>query len=62
MTEWTPGWQQRGWVTSTNKPVKNRAQWQALLQAARPHHVTWQVVHGTDIPPDLAEAKRITAQ
>jgi ribonuclease HI len=60
-SEWVLNWQQRGWLTADKKPVKHREQWQALLQAARPHRVTWQMVRKRDVTPDLAEAKQAAA-
>jgi ribonuclease HI len=60
--EWLPGWQRGGWRTGSGKPVANREQWQALVKAAKPHQVTWQVVHGDSLPEDLVEAKRLAQQ
>ena len=30
LTKWLPAWRRRGWVTSTNTPVKNRDLWMTL--------------------------------
>jgi ribonuclease HI len=60
--EWLPAWQRQGWRTGGGKPVANREQWQALLKAARPHRVTWQVVHGDTLPEGLVEARRLLAK
>ena len=30
-TKWLDGWVDRGWVTGTGKPVKNRDQWEQVL-------------------------------
>lgn len=51
-SRWVAGWQARGWQTRAGKPVANRAAWEALLQAARPHHVTWTHVHAEQEAPD----------
>jgi ribonuclease HI len=59
--EWVPRWRQRGWRTSDNKPVQHRELWQALLQAAQPHRVTWQFVRKRALTADLAEAKQAAA-
>lgn len=61
-SEWVHGWRQRGWTTSSNKPVQHREQWEALLQAAAPHDVAWQFVPKRALTADLAEAKQAAAQ
>ena len=45
LTKWLPAWRRRGWVTSTNTPVKNRDLWMTLDGL---HHsgVRWQHVYG----------------
>src|SRR5215831_14507144 len=45
LTKWLPAWRRRGWVTSTNTPVKNRDLWMTLEGL---HHsgVRWQHVYG----------------
>ena len=49
-----------GWRTKSGAPVKNRALWEALLQAAQRHRVAWYTDKGSDIPSrDLDEVKRI---
>ena len=57
-SEWVHTWRQRGWITSGKKPVQHREQWQALLQAAAPHQVTWQFVRKRALTADLVEAKQ----
>lgn len=46
MTEWIGGWQRRGWKNAQGEPVKNKELWLELLEAAKPHQVTWQWVKG----------------
>jgi ribonuclease HI len=46
MTQWIFGWQKRGWVNAAKKPVLNADLWRELLDAARPHKVSWQWVKG----------------
>ncbi len=41
MTRWVAGWQQRGWQTQSGEPVKNQAEWRALVQAAGERQVQW---------------------
>jgi ribonuclease HI len=45
LTKWLPAWRRRGWVTSTNTPVKNRDLWMALESLSHPG-VRWQHVYG----------------
>ncbi len=45
-TSWLPGWKKRGWKTADNKPVKNVELWQALVEAAEGHKITWKWVKG----------------
>jgi ribonuclease HI len=59
---WVKGWQARGWQTKEGKPVGNRAEWEALLQAAGPHHVTWVQVPGETAPADLSWAGELAAE
>jgi ribonuclease HI len=60
--QWVLEWRRWGWKTKGGKPVKNRDLWEALLAAAKPHRVTWEVVRGASSTADLAEAKEIAAQ
>ncbi|MFN3431374.1 MAG: ribonuclease HI [Candidatus Sericytochromatia bacterium] len=46
MTEWIPGWQKRGWRNAAGEPVKNKELWLELMEAAKPHTITWQWVKG----------------
>jgi ribonuclease HI len=45
MTEWMPGWLRKNWRGSSG-PVLNVDLWKELLDAAKPHKVTWQWVKG----------------
>jgi ribonuclease HI len=59
---WVKGWQARGWQTREGKPVENRAAWEALLEAARPHHITWLQVQGETAPADLSWAGELATE
>lgn len=48
MTQWLSGWQRNGWKNSKKEPVLNRDLWEALVEAAKPHQVSWQWVRGHD--------------
>ena len=61
-SQWVKGWQAHGWRTRDDKPVANRSLWEALLEAARPHVITWQLVQEDTAPPDLAWAAELARQ
>lgn len=44
---WIDGWIRKNWKTAGNKPVKNIDLWERLLQAKKPHQVTFRWVKGT---------------
>ncbi|MDR3478703.1 MAG: ribonuclease HI [Gammaproteobacteria bacterium] len=58
ISEWLPGWKQRGWKKADKKPVKNADLWQNLDQEAGRHRVSWYWVKGHSGHPenDLADA------
>jgi ribonuclease HI len=45
MREWVPGWRARGWRRKTGA-IENLELWQALVQVAAGHDVTWRWVRG----------------
>ncbi len=59
---WVKGWRVRGWRTRDDKPVANRAAWEALLEAARRHQVAWVLARGDGGPADLAWAGELAAE
>ena len=46
ISEWLPGWKQRGWRTAAKKPVLNVDLWQTLDQLVSQHDIDWQWVKG----------------
>lgn len=40
-TQWLPAWRQRGWMTKTGTPVRNRAAWERLAAALARRRVSW---------------------
>jgi ribonuclease HI len=61
-SQWIRGWQARGWQTRSGDPVANRAAWEALLEAAAPHQVTWVQARGEEAPADLERAGELAAE
>jgi ribonuclease HI len=39
--DWYERWEERNWRTSSGGPVKHRALWEAVRQAAAPHRIEW---------------------
>ena len=46
MTKWVAGWQKRGWINASKKPVRNADLWHELIAAAAPHTIEWRWVKG----------------
>ena len=46
MTKWIHGWQKKGWINASKKPVRNADLWHDLIDAAAPHTIHWQWVKG----------------
>lgn len=49
---WVENWIQKGWRTSTNKPVKNIDLWKRLIVLVKQHDVTFTWVKGHDGHPE----------
>ncbi|WP_160213812.1 ribonuclease HI [Adlercreutzia aquisgranensis] len=43
---WVEGWVRRGWKTASKQPVKNVDLWKRLLEAIKPHEVSFVWVKG----------------
>jgi ribonuclease HI len=52
MTKWIEGWQKKGWINASKKPVRNADLWHDLIEAAAPHRIAWQWVKGHDGHPE----------
>ncbi|OBX19127.1 ribonuclease HI [Erythrobacter sp. QSSC1-22B] len=69
ITKWVAGWQKRGWINASKKPVRNEDLWHELIAQTARHTVTWHWVKGHSGHPEndrvdqLAsdEAERIAA-
>ena len=49
---WIDGWIKRGWKTAGKQPVKNIELWKRLLEAAKPHKISWIWVKGHNGHPE----------
>jgi ribonuclease HI len=52
MTKWIHGWQKRGWMNASKKPVRNEDLWHDLIEASRPHLVHWEWIKGHSGHPE----------
>lgn len=48
ITKWVAGWQRRGWVNASKKPVRNAELWHELIELAAKHRIRWHWVKGHD--------------
>ena len=46
INQWVYGWLKRGWKNAKKEPVKNSDLWKRLLEAKKPHNVTFMWVKG----------------
>lgn len=56
---WVDNWIQKGWRTSTNKPVKNIDLWKKLILLVNRHTVTFTWVKGHDGHPENERCDRL---
>ncbi|WP_338241114.1 ribonuclease HI [Aurantiacibacter hainanensis] len=61
MTKWIDGWKKRGWVNASKKPVRNADLWHDLIEAAKPHAITWEWVKGHNGHPENERVDRIAS-
>lgn len=61
ITEWMPGWLRKNWRGSSG-PVLNVDLWKELLEAEKPHDVTWKWVKGHSANRFNARADQLVHQ
>lgn len=61
MTKWIHGWQKRGWVNASKKPVLNADLWRDLIEASRDHKVNWHWVKGHNGHPENERADKLAS-
>lgn len=59
ITKWVHGWQKRGWVNASKKPVRNEDLWHELIAATAKHRVTWRWVRGHSGHPENERVDRL---
>jgi ribonuclease HI len=62
ITKWIEGWQRNGWKTAARKPVKNEDLWRRLVEAMKPHEVSWEWVKGHAGDPGNERADALARQ
>ncbi|WP_170005541.1 ribonuclease HI [Pseudopontixanthobacter vadosimaris] len=61
MTKWIAGWQKRGWINASKKPVRNADLWHELIAAAAMHDVDWRWVKGHSGHPENDRVDRLAS-
>jgi len=61
VTEWLPGWQQRGWKRKGGA-LANVELWQQLASAIQRHEITWHWVKGHATDKDNQKVDRLAKQ
>ena len=61
ITKWIFGWQKNGWKNSARQPVLNSDLWLALVDAKRPHKVSWHWVKGHAGHPENERADKLAS-
>src|SRR5262249_45928163 len=57
--KWYERWRRNGWKTAQKRPVENRDLWEALVDLAERHDVTWHKVAGHSGDPLNDRADRL---
>jgi len=52
MTSWVSGWQDKGWITASKKPVKNQDLWKELIHLTNQHKVVFKWIKGHASSPE----------
>ena len=61
MTKWVHGWQKKGWINASKKPVRNADLWHDLIEAAKRHRITWEWVRGHAGHPENERVDRLAS-
>ena len=61
ITKWVHGWQKRGWVNASKKPVRNADLWHELIKLTATHRVEWHWVKGHAGHPENERVDRLAS-
>lgn len=59
---WIDGWKKKGWKRGKNSPVKNLDLWLRLLDAMKPHQVTYHWVKGHAGNPENERCDKLAVE
>ena len=59
ITKWIHSWKQKGWKTSSKKPVKNKELWIELDYLNQQHDIEWKWVKGHSGHPENERADEL---
>jgi ribonuclease HI len=59
ITKWVAGWQKRGWLNASRKPVRNAELWHQLIEQAARHRIRWHWVKGHSGHPENERVDRL---
>jgi ribonuclease HI len=59
---WIYSWQKKGWKNASNDPVKNVDLWKRLLNAMKPHQVTFEWIRGHCGYPENERCDKLATQ
>jgi ribonuclease HI len=62
ITRWHTGWVRRNWRNAAGDPVANMDLWRRLLDAAKPHDVSWHWVKGHSGVPENELVDQLATQ
>ena len=61
ITKWVAGWQKRGWINASKKPVRNADLWHDLIEVSAKHEISWQWVKGHNGHPENERVDRLAS-
>ena len=61
ITKWVEGWQKRGWVNASKKPVRNADLWHDLIEVAAKHQIEWHWVKAHNGHPENERVDRLAS-
>ncbi|MBS0966414.1 ribonuclease HI [Acetobacter okinawensis] len=62
ITRWHTGWVRRNWRNAAGDPVANMDLWRRLLDAAKPHDVSWHWVKGHSGVPENEQVDQLATE